>query len=277
MYTQNIAKSKIKCKYCNIIQEKIYKCLTCKQYICTKCNENHSKEHKVIEYIKNNFNCINHNHKFVSYCNKCQQDLCSLCEVEHRNENDIINYTNKIPNNINETEEQVFKYKINEFTNCISGIIERLNKLLNKLKAYYDIYYYYAYNYDITNINNLILNNINEIANYNEIIKVEINKVINENLIDNKISNILLLYNMLFKNKDNIIKYEIKEGEDKVKIFGKKFIENNNDKCKIICNEKEYDLIEYFDVTNIKNGNNILEIELKINKALKDMSYMFDN
>ena len=128
---QNNAKTKTKCNYCNIIQDKIYKCLTCKEFICKKCKEKHNKTDEIIEYNTNNFKCNIHNRQFVSYCNKCQQDLCSLCETKHKNENDIINYTDKMTN-INAKNKELFKYKINEFNNCIYGIIEILNKIINK-------------------------------------------------------------------------------------------------------------------------------------------------
>ena len=104
---QKIAKSKIKCNICNNIQEtlnnnKLYKCLTCNINICKSCNENHEKEHKLIEYSKQFCICNIHNQKYVSYCNKCKQNLCSICENEHKNENDIIYYRNMRPN-INDT------------------------------------------------------------------------------------------------------------------------------------------------------------------------------
>ena len=60
------------------------------------------------------------------------------------------------------------------------------------------------------------------------------------------------------KNKI-IIRYNIKENENLIKIFDLYFIINNKEKCKIIYEEKEYELQEYFSFKNIKN-NNILEI-----------------
>ena len=83
--TQKIAKSKIKCNICNNIQEalnniKLYKCLTCNINICKSCNENHDKEHNLIEYSKHFCFCNIHNQKYVSYCKKCKQNLCSICE-----------------------------------------------------------------------------------------------------------------------------------------------------------------------------------------------------
>ena len=43
--------------------------------------------------------------------------------------------------------------------------------------------------------------------------------------------------------------------ERKIKILGYEFVEKNKDKCKIIYNEKEYELTEYFYVKNQKKYN----------------------
>ena len=51
---------------------------------------------------------------------------------------------------------------------------------MNKIKLYYKIYYNNAYNYDIQNMNYIILNNIKEISNYNEKIVNQINGMMNE-------------------------------------------------------------------------------------------------
>ena len=169
--TQKIAKSKIKCNICNNTQEnnnnKFYKCLTCNINICQLCNANHNKEHCIIEYSKQFYICNIHNQKYVSYCNKCKLNLCSICESEHKNENDIIYYRNMKPN-INDTEDEIFQLKIIQLNNKITETIGILNKIMDKIKIYYRIYYNNAFNYDLQNINYFVLNNINEISNYNE-------------------------------------------------------------------------------------------------------------
>ena len=68
---------------------------------------------------------------------------------------------------------------------------------------------------------------------------------------------------MIIKEEENkniiIIKYKINKNEKKIKIFNIDFVNNNKDKCKIIYNNNEYELTEYF---NINNNDNILEIKL---------------
>ena len=62
----------------------------------------------------------------------------------------------------------------------------------------------------------------------------------------------------------NII-YDIKE-ENKIRIFGSKFVKNNKDICKMIIDNKEYEIAEYFNIENYKNSNNKLKINLKKNR-----------
>ena len=79
------------------------------------------------------------------------------------------------------------------------------------------------------------------------------------------------------KNDDlsyiNII-YDInKEQEDEINIFGPEFVENNKIKCKMIIDNKEYELTYIY---NIKNyNNNQLNIKLKINGNVTNMYDMF--
>ena len=59
------------------------------------------------------------------------------------------------------------------------------------------------------------------------------------------------------------------------KIFDSHFINNNKDKCKMIIDNKEYELMEEFNIEGLNNNNNILEIELKIYQTITDISFMF--
>ena len=60
--------------------------------------------------------------------------------------------------------------------------------------------------------------------------------------------------NIKEENNEIIIRYNIKENENKIKIFGKDFIKNNKNICKIIYEDKEYELQEYFEFKNIKKN-----------------------
>ena len=79
------------------------------------------------------------------------------------------------------------------------------------------------------------------------------------------------------------IKYKIQPDDERIKIFGEDFIKNNQDnylfwatdKLKIICDDEEYKLEEYFDLKNYKKSKKILEIRLNNFSIITDMSNMF--
>ena len=76
------------------------------------------------------------------------------------------------------------------------------------------------------------------------------------------------------QENEMIIKYKINENEDIVKIFGQDFVEYNKNTCKIIFEEKEYDLQEKFDIKNYNKKKKELQIKLK--GKLNNMCYMFN-
>ena len=61
--------------------------------------------------------------------------------------------------------------------------------------------------------------------------------------------------------EDNI-KYKVGKNEE-ITIFGKNFVEKNKKICKIIYERKEYLLKEKFNIKNLKEKIDILEIKLK--------------
>ena len=71
--------------------------------------------------------------------------------------------------------------------------------------------------------------------------------------------------------------YKPKENEkDIIRIFGKKFVKKNKDKCKIIYKGKEYELKEYFeDIDNNYNHNKNIILKIRINNIITDASFMF--
>ena len=82
------------------------------------------------------------------------------------------------------------------------------------------------------------------------------------------------------KNNENIY-FEInynpgEKNNKKVRIFGKKFIQNESYMCKIIFSNDIYDLVEYFeDIDNYYNHKDPLKFILSINKNITDLSYIF--
>ena len=71
------------------------------------------------------------------------------------------------------------------------------------------------------------------------------------------------------------IYYNFNKDKKQIKIFGKEFVENNKEKCKLYIEGKEYELMEYFDTKNIKEIKDQLEITLVGIKNITNASYMF--
>ena len=77
------------------------------------------------------------------------------------------------------------------------------------------------------------------------------------------------------KNNPNdeitLIYQKTKDSDTKINIFGKNFVDNNKDKCKILVNDKEQELVESIDTPN----NNEFYIKLRGIKNITDTSYIF--
>ena len=79
-----------------------------------------------------------------------------------------------------------------------------------------------------------------------------------------------------FCNQDSVtleLEYKATNGWY-IKLFDFRFVDNNKDKCKIIYNKKEYNLIEVFKFDNNYNHNSN-KIQLRINNNITDISHMF--
>ena len=75
-----------------------------------------------------------------------------------------------------------------------------------------------------------------------------------------------IVFGLIYKNDENHI--------NKIRILGNKFIKNNKDKGKIIYNNKEFELKEFFeDIDN--NYNALIELMLCLDKTIEDLSYIF--
>ena len=177
--------------------------------------------------------------------------------------------------------------EIDIFKNDIKEKINKLNKIIEDVDEYYNIINDIILKYINNKKRNYqILMNINNIINKNNIIN-NIKKISN----NNKYDDIIDIYNKIYNNKNNelndddneinngdnekndkcnernninnddIIIYKIDENKDRIKIFGKDFVENNKNCIKIEIEGKEYQLMEYFKINKNKNKN--LEIRIK--------------
>ena len=80
------------------------------------------------------------------------------------------------------------------------------------------------------------------------------------------------MYNEEMSELNIIYNIENKE-EEIIRIFGYQFVENNKNICKMIIDNKIYEIKEYFIIKNY--NNNKLEIKLKGISSITNMSYMF--
>jgi len=285
--TQNIDILKIICEKCkeknksNTYNNELFKCLTCGINLCPLCKSSHDKTHNIINYDQKNYLCEKHQEIFIKYCNECKMNICLICENEHKGHNTIA-YADMLPNEI-EIKEYINKLRkaIDILKNNIEEIKNKMDEVKKNIEIFYNINSYIINNYNIKYRNYEILQNIKEINN-NKILD-EINKINDDNNINNKINNIINIYNkMVIKDLSemNII-YDINKKDKKVetekdtiKIFGLKFVNNNKNICKMVIDNKEYELKEKY---NIKNyNNNIFKIKLTGIDNIKNMSYIFD-
>ena len=78
-----------------------------------------------------------------------------------------------------------------------------------------------------------------------------------------------------YKEDEAILIYDIKNTRKKIKIFGDIFVKNNKNICKIIYQDKEYELQSTFDKDKIIKKDINFEIKLIGLNKITDMSYMF--
>ena len=273
--SQQIDESKIICEICNknnkyeSFEKKFYKCCTCNKNLCTLCKSKHAKEHLIMNYDDNNYICNKHNEPYSTYCKTCKINMCLSCKDEHDGHENI--YFQNIMPKINEVkkEKDDIKNSVDKFINEIKLMIKKLSIVMENIRKYYDIYNDIIKNYETKNRNYEIILNIEEILKNN----------IKHYIQSYKNNDILNIYNQMFQNEINLI-YQIKKeneeeeneeeiDEGKIRIFGKEFVNNNKNNCKIIYNNQEYELTETF---NIQDK---LEIKLRGINNVTNMSCLF--
>ena len=224
-------------------------------------------------------------------------------EIENKykliSEKNYINHTYKINELIKNYENDIKNLQYDKKINNLN-YLKKINELI------YNIYNIFKNNYyNSLNINNLLVsyskneyirNNImkrilgDEYENTLELIMSKINEDTNLDIIkkdyENKLFQIKEKYEKQLENKKGIIYnemtilYEIKINQDKIRVFGRMFVNNHKNYCKIEYDGKEYDLEEYFDLkeynlNKMKLNNNKSVLEIKLKGFLNNLSYMF--
>ena len=280
--TQIIDESKIICDKCktnnksNTYNKEMYYCSSCHMNLCPLCKSGHVKNHKIIDYENKYYICDKHGKEYNSYCEDCKKDICFLCENEHE-KHKIISYSKLIPKADVDVIRSIIPLTINAFNVKLHMIIDRLNNILINYEKYFQTMERILDSYNINNINYNILNNVNNIVNLfhqeisNEIFK-DVQKFVADNKLDDFIPKMLNIYNKLNKNEIDLV-YNIPNNRKNLKIFGEEFVENNKYLCKIIHENNEYDLTDYFEIKN--NKSNKLKFKLKGINNVTDLCGMF--
>ena len=176
-----------------------------------------------------------------------------------------------------EKEMKEFEIKFESINNKIKEIINSLNQISENINEFYEVTNEKMNNLELVQKDEKSIKEIIDIITNYENFLNDINRSIEKN----KISNISEYFNNImgsFKDShQDIIKYKINEGDKKIRIFSANFVLNNWDNCKILCDEKEYELTEYFDLENYKKNQQFLEIKLKLHRDMKDISFMFSD
>ena len=219
--------------------------------------------------------------QYNSYCEECKHDICVLCKEKHK-EHKIISYSEIISEekiNASNSKQKLFHVLLNTFIIKIKMIINRLNTVMKNIENYYTLIDKNLKSYSNRNINYNILQNFNyniqsidPKSGENNIIK-DILEVMDDDTYETFIPWVFNMFNNTNNNEIDL-KYNIQNNEDKIKIFGRKFVEKNSYLCKIIHDNKEYDLTEYFDCKNIKD--NVLKFKLKGINNVVTLESMFE-
>ena len=283
--TQLIDISKIICENCRIknkhesFEKKFYRCNYCKKNLCPLCRAKHDKSHLTIDYELKNYHCQIHERDYNSYCLNCKLNLCQFCEKEHKQHN-LIFFGKMIPSTDDlKTKYEEIKNKVEKLIKTIKGITEKFFKAIQFMESYLKIVTFLVNNFDMGKINYEVLNNIRQVietkdtTNY---IYQELDEF-NEYEEAKKAYKIIDIYNrMCEKEKDYItLYYKVNANDKKIKLFSEEFVKNNNEICSIIMDDKKRDLIEEYDLENVKIKEQILEIKLKGVNKINIASYMF--
>ena len=238
----------------NSYHDEIYTCSTCKMQLCQSCIHHHDKNHDLdlINYDSKNYICETHDEIYDAFCKKCKINLCMLCQKKHKKHE--IKYFGEILHDKNELLNKLkdLRNMIDIFNQDMDELINKVNKLKENLEVLYNIYYEMINNYQNKYRNYEIIMSLNSI---DENIIIKNLKKINENTnIKDKIETILDIYERInfYEMKIEYNTYNIKNGE-KIKIFGKEFVNNNLDKYKILYENKDFELNEEFVVNFYKN------------------------
>ena len=263
-------------------------CQKCKKNICDKCEEIHNN-HQIDLYknilLKDNIiqNIKNMNEELISKVQRFNHELNELINllnnISTNIQNDLkifLQISNKVINDYNlERKNYQIIQNMKVINNTIndSPILKDIDSFLAdsnsniRIKCLLDMYNtMYLESSNIIN-NEFGMNKINSNENDKKEDKIsQENKDTSSTSIQNEYKSYMILKYLQNKKKVK---------DNKIKLLGTKFCENNKDNCLLIINDKEYPISEYYTLTKNDMKNNEVEVKLIQIKPLTDMSHMF--
>ena len=244
-------------------------CISCENELCLLCSYKQDKKNKIINNDSKNYICEMHDELYISYCKKCKINICMKCAKAHDNHN-IINFWEIIPDKDELSKKLIeFKNEIDMYKKYIEDLINKLINVKEKIEILYNIYYNMINNYDDKYRNYEIFTSLNSIKN-NSIIN-DLKNINKTHIFSDKLEEILKLYDYM-NYFEMSLEYNFNNNEE-IQIFNGIFVQSNFEKCKIIYENKEYELTRDFKRKN-KYQNN-LEIKLRSCNNAIDLTCMF--
>ena len=145
----------------NSYNYEFFRCLTCNNNLCILCRSNHNINHDIIKYDQKNYICPKHNDHFNRYCHQCHLNICFSCEEKHSKHNTKL--LSDLKPDIEKAKKRLIEIKneIEKLNNQIKD--DKLNKVLEAMKEYYEINNDIINNFEIKNRNYQSLQNMKEI------------------------------------------------------------------------------------------------------------------
>ena len=240
-------KKRLNC-YCTIHKEKF-------QVFCINCEENKCGE-CMNECISHDHQLINLNSNVVNIKNKIKDMQKKIEEIKNDKgykwlKNDHATIDDIIINLSDEQESEIINDGKNEIT---------LNSIINDEKANdYSLLCYFE----------IIIKNYEQYPDFYHIYNLK---------------NCYEFFILKFCPKEIFLKYKNDKKGGKIKLFGKKFVDNNNQNCNIVIigdkdkENKEIELCEYYNLDKNENSDFIIvKLKEKKDKIIVNMSYMFHN
>ena len=264
-------------------------CQNCRKNICIKCEDAHNK-HQIDLFKK-----IVPKDDYILQIKKMNEELISKVKKFNNELNELINLLNNISTNI-QNDLKIFlqiankvinDYNLDKKNHQVIQNMKVIHNTLNESPILKNIDTFLADNNSANRIkcmldmyNTMYLEssniNIDQGFNLNKINSDEINIKEDKKIIENNEKTALKIK----KEYENFMELKYISNikcikQNRIKLFGNTFCENNKDNCLFVINEKEYPLSVYYTLT--KNDMKVSELEVKLIQInpLTDMSYMF--